>query len=104
MKPYQQSKELTTFIIPFGRFFFNRFPMDLKCAQDKFQRAMFKNFGDIKNVLSILDDTIVYGFQEDGSDHDTALNELLKRAREKNCTFNLDKLNIWASEIPSSGT
>lgn len=48
-----------------------------------FQRAMFENFGDIiKNVLSISDDTIVYGF-EAGSDHDATLTEL-ERAREKN--------------------
>lgn len=60
---------------------------------------MFENFGDIiKNVLSISDDTIVYGF-EAGSDHDATLTEL-ERAREKNWKFNPDKLRIQASEIP----
>lgn len=71
----------------------------MKCAQDEFQRAMFENFGDIKNVLSILHDTIMYRFEEDVSDHDAVLNELLKRAREKNCKFNPVKLRLQTSEI-----
>lgn len=64
----------------------------MKCAQDEFQKDMFQNFADIKNILSISDDTIIYRFKEDGSDHVTALNELFKRAKERNCKFNPSKL------------
>lgn len=60
---------------------------------------MSESFGDIKNVLSISDNTTVYGFEEDGSDHDAAFSEFLERAREKNCKFNPDKLTMQASEI-----
>lgn len=50
----QQSKEMMTLITPFGRF-----PVAVKCTQDEFQRAMFETSSDIKNVLSISDNTIV---------------------------------------------
>lgn len=53
--------------------------MGVKSPQNEFQWAMFENFGDIKNVLSIIDDMIVYEFKED----DQVLNELLQRARGK---------------------
>lgn len=51
-----KSKELTTFITPFGRYMFNSFPIGVKSAQDEFQRAVHENFRDLKNVLSISDD------------------------------------------------
>lgn len=79
---------------------FNRFPMGVKCAQDEFQKAMKKNFGDLRNVLSICDDIIVYGFEEDGSDHDEVLKQLMLRAREKNCKFNSEKFMAKTSEKP----
>lgn len=103
MKLDKKSRELTTFITPEGRYMFKRFPMGVKSAQDEFQRAMFDAFGDIKNVLSISDDTVIVGFEEDGSDHDKALKELLERARSKNCKFNPDKLVVRAQEISFFG-
>ena len=53
-----------------------------------------------KNVLSICDDMIVYGFEEDGSDHDKALRQLMLRERERNCKFNPEKFVEKTSEIP----
>ena len=99
MKFDEKSRELTTFITPEGHYMFKRIPMGVKNAQDEFQRAMFETFEDIKNVLSISDDTVIVGFEEDGSDHDKALKELLERARSKNCKFNPDKLVVRAQEI-----
>ena len=78
---------------------FKHFPMRVKSSQDEFQRAIFETFGDIKNVLSISDDTVIVGFEEDGSDHDKAFKELLERTRSKNCKFNPDKLVVRAQEI-----
>ena len=66
--------------------------MGIKCAQDEFQGAMEENFGDIKNVLSICDDMIVYGFEEDCSDHDKALRQLYDTRKG-------EKLQIQPGEI-----
>ena len=82
---------------------FKCFPMGVKSAQDKFQRAMFETFGDIKKVLSISDDIVIVEFEEDGSDHDKALKELLERAQSKKCKFNPDKLVVRAQEISFFG-
>ena len=56
-----------------------------------------------KNVLSICDDMIVYGFEEDGSNHDKALRQLMLRTRERNCKFNPDKFVVKTSEMPYHG-
>ena len=103
MKLDEKSRELTTFITPEGPYMFKCFPMGVKSAQDEFQQAMFETFGDIKNVLSISDDTVIIGFEEDGSNHDKVLKELLERARSKNCKFNPDKLVVCAQEISFFG-
>ena len=97
MKLNKKSKELITFITPFGRYLFNRFPMRVKRAKDEFPQTIFENFGNIKNVLSVSNFTIVYGFED--SDHDQALSEILQRSRERYFKFNPDKLVIRTSEI-----
>ena len=38
-----------------------------------------ENLNDIKNVFSVLNDTIKYKFKENGSNYDAALNENLER-------------------------
>ena len=43
---------------------------------------------------------IAYGFEEDGSDHDKALRQLMLRARERYCKFNWEKFVVETSEIP----
>lgn len=103
LKLDEKSRRLTTFITPHGRYMYNRYPMGVKSAQDEFQRAMQENFGDLENVLSICDDIVVYGFEEDGSDHDKALRQLMFRARERNCRFNSEKFVVKTSEIPFYG-
>ena len=103
MKLDEKSRELTTYITPEGCYMFKRFPMGVKSAQNEFQRAMFETFGDIKNVRSVSDDTVIAGFEEDGSDHDKALKEPLEKARSKNCKFNRDKLVVRAQEISFFG-
>ena len=75
---------------------FNRFLMGIKCAQDEFQTAMKENFGNIKYILSFCDDMIVYGFKEDGSDHDQALRHLL--VIDKRRTRGLDLISFILNE------
>ena len=103
LKLDKESADLTTFNTSWGRYRFDRLPMGLSCAQDEFQRAIDRTFGDIPNVLGIADDLVVVGFQEDGRDHDKALKTVLRRARERGPRFNEDKLIVRAKEIPFFG-
>ena len=45
----------------------------------------------------------VYGFEEDGSDHDKALRQLMLKAKERNCKFNPEKFVVKKLEIPFYG-
>ena len=80
MKLDKKSRELMTFIAPFGKCMFNRVPMGVKSAQDEFQRAMQEN---LKNILSISEDIIIYYFEKDVRDHDVALNEIFQQLEKQ---------------------
>ena len=45
-----ESSKLMTFIIPFGRFRFNRLPFGITSAPEHFQRRMTEILGDILGV------------------------------------------------------
>lgn len=51
---------LTTFITPFGRFCFNRLPMGLSSSGEHFQRNISQLLGDLKGVINLIDDILVY--------------------------------------------
>ena len=96
-----KSADLTTFNTAFGRYRFNRLPMGVKCAQDEFQRMIDETFGDIPNTVGIADDLIVFGRTE--KEHDDALHNALRRARQCGLKFNEDKMIMKCSEIPFFG-
>ena len=52
-----------------------------------------------KNVIVIADDIMVVGKQNNHKDHDIALTQLLKTARECNVHLNYDKLQYKQTEV-----
>jgi hypothetical protein len=75
--------------------------MGISCALEVFQQRNIEMFGDIPNVQVIYDDVIVAA--ADDAEHDTALRELLSRARRYNVRFNKDKLRLKQSSIKYFG-
>ncbi|UYV83953.1 K02A2.6-like [Cordylochernes scorpioides] len=57
----KESQKLTTFITPFGRFFFKRIPFGITSAPEIFQRKMTQLLGNIEGVVCFMDDIVVYG-------------------------------------------
>ncbi|UYV82085.1 K02A2.6-like [Cordylochernes scorpioides] len=57
----KESQKLTTFITPFGRFFFKRIPFGITSAPEIFQRKMTQLLGNIEGVVCFMDDIEVYG-------------------------------------------
>ena len=97
----QQSSELTTFMTPFGRFRWNRVPFGLNNAPEMFQRKMVQIFGDIMGVEIYFDDMAIAGENED--EHDIILLQVMKRAKENNVKFNMDKLQFRTNRIKFMG-
>lgn len=98
-----ESSYLTTFNTPFGRHRFLRLPFGLCDAQDAFQQKIDQTFGDIPGTAGIADDLIIFGFREDGKDHDASLRAVLECARKTGTRFNEEKMIIRARRIPFFG-
>ena len=98
-----ESKLLTTFNTPFGRYCYRRLPMGLRNAQDVYQGQMDKMFGDIPGVFGIADDLVIAGWDTDGRDHDETLKLVLERARQKHARFNDEKMVVRCKSIPFFG-
>ena len=61
----ENSSKLCTFITPWGRYRFLRMPFGIACASDVFQAATDKIFGDMKNVMVVIDDILIHSETED---------------------------------------
>ena len=66
-----ESRPLTTFITPFGRYQFNRLPFGIASAPEHFQRRMSQMLEGCDGVLCHADDVLVYG--RDRQEHDQRL-------------------------------
>ena len=96
-----ESKLLTTFITPFGRFAFNRLVMGLSSRSEYFQKRMTQLVESIEGVLCQTDDILVFGRTE--AEHDKRLHEVLTRLHEANLTINPSKTEFRKTSIKYVG-
>ena len=83
-----ESKLLTTFNSPFGRYCFNRLPFGLKTSQDIFQRAMDESLEGLPGEVSVADDIVVFQKNpKNNQEHDQNLHSLMHQARETGHVF-----------------
>ena len=99
----EESSYLTTFNTEFGRYRYTVMPFGATVAGNVFQRKLDQCFGYLKNVIVIADDIMVVGKQNNHKDHDIALTQLLKTARECNVHLNYDKLQYKRTEVDFFG-
>ena len=95
------SKLLTTFITPFGRFAFNRLVMGLSSSSEYFQKRMTQLVDSIDGVLCQTDDILVFGRTE--TEHDERLHKVLSRLHEANLTINPAKCEFRKTTIKYLG-
>ena len=81
-----QSKELTIFISPRGRFCFNRLPFGISSAPEFFQREMSNIPQDLDGVICHMDDVLIFGSDE--QEHDRQVCAVLDRLRDAGVTLN----------------
>ncbi|GFS12590.1 Pol polyprotein [Elysia marginata] len=81
-----QSRLLTTFLTPFGRFCMNRLPFGISSAPEVFQRRMSEILRDIEGVIRHMDDILEHAPTQ--SVHEDRVRIVLQRLQEAGLTLN----------------
>ena len=55
------------------------------------------------NAFGILDDTLVIGYDDDGTYHDATVHKVLQRCKEVNLKLNKEKCHFRCTSIPFFG-
>ena len=95
-----ESRLLTTFITPYGRYCFNRLPFGISSAPEIFQRVMSSTLEGLKGVICQLDDVLIHG--ADQSEHDARVRAALSRVQAAGFTLN-DKCEFSQTSIKFLG-
>jgi hypothetical protein len=84
----EESQKLTTFITPFGRFFFNRLPFGISSAPEIYQRTMSNILHGLENegVICHMDDVLIHGRTKE--EHHQRVRKVLQRLQEAGITLN----------------
>ena len=96
-----ESKPLTCFITPFGRYVFNRLPYGLCSASEFFQRRMSQILDGILGVMCHTDDILVFGTTE--IEHDERLENVLSKLEAANLTLNPSKYEYKQPKVKFVG-
>ena len=90
-----------TFIIPFGRFHFNKLPFGVSCASELFQSRISVILEGLERVLCLVDDILDFG--TDQQEHDCRLRCVLERLNKARVTLNADRCTFSRREIEFLG-
>ena len=81
----KESRLLTTFITPMGRYYFNKLPFGISSAPELFQKRMKRIMEGLEGTVCHMDDILVFG--ADQVEHDSQL-EKITRLEERKVTLN----------------
>ncbi|KAL6482004.1 hypothetical protein MHYP_G00100840 [Metynnis hypsauchen] len=105
---YEDSKKLTTFITPFGRYAFRRLPFGITSAPEIFQRKMVETLTGLEGIELFMDDILVHGESEEI--HDQCLAKALKvieasglKLNEHKCKFRQTQVRFLGHVIDKAG-
>ena len=85
----EDSKLLTTFVTPFGRFCFNRLPFGISSAPEIFQRTMSDILEGLDGVICRMEDILIHG--RNHMEHDARVRAVLFRLQRAGLTLNIQK-------------
>ena len=97
----EESKLLTAMSTPYGVYIFNVLAMGLSLASNVFEITIRDITKDLKVVINIADDILIYGNTVE--EHDRNLLALLDRALEVNLTLNPKKFRFKCTRVPFFG-
>ena len=99
----EESSKLTTFGTPFGRYRYLRMPMGACLSSDIYQYKVDGHLDGIKNCTAIADDIIMYGFKDDGSDHNETVVKVMEMAKRVGMRFNPSKCQFKCQQVKFFG-
>ena len=97
----EESRSLTTFITPFGRYHFNKLPFGISCAPELFQRRMNQILEGLEGVVCLMDDVLIFGTNK--AEHDIRLAAVLLQIEKVGVTLNLQKCKFLQPRIKFLG-
>ena len=97
----EDSRLLTTFITPFGRFCFNKLPFGISSAPELFQKRMTKLLEGLEGVVCHMDDVLVVG--KDQEQHDARLTKVFERIESAELTLNAAKCEFSKTSVKFLG-
>ena len=97
----EETAKLTTFITPFGRFYFRRLPFGIASAPEHFQNRMTQVTEGLEGVVCHMDDLLVWGSTQE--EHDSRLHAVLGKMMDAGLTLNVEKCVISAQEVKFLG-
>ena len=101
IKLAEDSVLYTTFITPFGRFCFQRLPFGITSAPEFFQKKMSSILADLKGVVCMIDDVLVFGSTY--KEHDERLQAVLNRLQNAGVTLNKEKCQFRKTSVQFLG-
>ena len=97
----KESRSLTTFITPMGRYCFNKLPFGITSALEHFQKQMSKVLAGLEGALCLIDYILVYAKTQE--EHDICLKAVLKRIHKSGVTPNPEKSEFSKSSLTFLG-
>ena len=93
----ESCQKLTTFITPFGCYYFKWLPFGICSAPEHFQRWMSAILAANDGVLCYMDHVFI--FRRDHDEHDTRLHAALRTIQEAGVTLNPEKCEFSRRSI-----
>ena len=97
----ESTAKLTTFITPYGRYFYRRLPFGISSAPEIFQRTMETLLEGQPNVICYFDDILVHS--DSHEDHKDHLDQTMKTLSDAGLKLNKAKCEIEKAEIEFPG-
>ena len=97
----KDSRHLTTFITPFGRYCFNKLPFGITSAPELFQKRMKRILEGLQGVVCQMDDILVFGSTP--QEHNSRLLAVLQQLQSANVTLNRTKCEFNQKSVKFLG-
>ena len=99
----EESSHLTTFNTPLGCYRYLRLPFGTNVSGDYHQQGIDSIYGKLDNVIGIADDLLIWGNEEDGSNHDCAFQSVLETTHKNNLKLNIAKIQYRQKKVTFFG-